>query len=569
VHRLLERQLKRYLPGVEPLAAGLRDFLDAVNRAYEEADEERRVLERSLELTSEEFVDLSNRLRAELAARKRAAETLERQSMAIESSIDGIAICGADGRIVFANGAYARMHGYDSPAALAGENWTVFYGAGEIEAWERERMPAFLREGRWRGESFGRRRDGTTFPVEVTLARISEGWVCICRDMTERRRLEEKLLHSQKMETIGRFAGGVAHDFNNILTAILGTCDLAMLGIRENDPRRSDLEDIRRAAKRAADLTKRLLAFSRRQTFELRTLCLNDLLLDLDKMLRRLIGADVELVYALAPDLAHVRADPGQLEQVFVNLAINARDAMPRGGTLTISTANEKVDDETARRYGRPGGEYVAVAVSDTGAGMTEEVKAHLFEPFFTTKEIGKGTGLGLATCYGIIQQSEGFVAVESAPGAGTTFRIFFPRKEGESLPQAARDPSARLPRGKETVLLVEDEPTVRALAARILRAHGYVVVEAATGEEALRLIETGELRPEIIVSDVIMPQMGGKELLDRVSARFGRPRSILVSGYTDGVVIAPGTPFLPKPFTPEALLKKVREVLDTEPARA
>ena len=389
-------------------------------------------------------------------------------------------------------------------------------------------------------------------------------------DITERKRLEAQLLWSQKMETVGRLAGGVAHDFNNLLTTIIGYAELAIMGLHPSDRIYSDLQEILKASERAARLTQQFLAFSRRQIIEPKVVNLNKILADTDRMLRRLIGEDIELATVPAEDLWPVKVDPGQIAQVIVNLAVNARDAMPEGGKLTIETRCVTLDEGYARqRVTVSPGDYVMLAVSDTGVGMTREVKEHLFEPFFTTKEVGKGTGLGLATCYGIVKQSGGNIWVYTEPGRGTTFKIYLPRvqERAETLPK--RDEAGYLPGGTETVLLVEDEPSVRNMAARILREQGHTVLEAATGEEALRVAkEKGEDRIHLLLTDVVMPRMGGRELADRL--RVDRPdiKVLFFSGYTDEAVarhgvLDRGAAFLQKPFSPAALARKVRELLD------
>ncbi len=385
----------------------------------------------------------------------------------------------------------------------------------------------------------------------------------------ERKRLEEQLAQAHKMESIGRLAGGVAHDFNNLLTAILGYNELAA---EEADPDSSlalYLENIRKAAERAANLTQQLLAFARKQILEPKVVSLNDLMLEVDTLLRRLIGEDIELLTLPAPDLWPVRVDPGQMEQVMLNLAVNARDAMPGGGKLTIETQNVVLDAEEAQRHAdlMPG-EYVLLAIRDTGEGMTEEVKARLFEPFFTTKGPGKGTGLGLATCYGIVKQNDGHIRIESELGQGTTFRIYLPRVETPLDTAVAQDSLTNLPRGTETILLVEDEELVRAIAVQTLRAQGYVVREASNGNEALRWAQEFGAAPNLLITDVVMPQMSGKELAERLSALHPDLKVLYMSGYTDNAIVHhgaldPGVLFLAKPFTPPALARHVREILD------
>jgi PAS domain S-box-containing protein len=421
--------------------------------------------------------------------------------------------------------------------------------------------------GAWRH----RKKDGTVLEVEITSHDIifdgREAGLVLAADVTERRRLEEQILQSQKMEAVGRLAGGIAHDFNNLLTVITGYGDLLLKGQLDEQARRK-AEEVRKAAERAAGLTRQLLAFSRKQILQPKVISLNDVVSDVDKMLRRLIGEDVELVTLLGRGLDKVKADPGQVEQVVMNLAVNARDAMPQGGKLTVETGNVYLDDAYARRHATvTPGRYVMLAVSDTGTGMDEETQRRVFEPFFTTKEVGKGTGLGLSTVYGIVKQSGGHIWVYSEPGHGTTFKVYLPAAggAGESLP---KEFSTERPRGTETILLVEDEEAVRLLLLNILGAEGYTVLPASNGPDALRLCGGREGPIHLLVTDVVMPGMSGRELAGRVTEECGGVKVLYMSGYTDDAVVRhgvleEGAAFLQKPFTPEAVLRKVREVLD------
>lgn len=381
------------------------------------------------------------------------------------------------------------------------------------------------------------------------------------------RRSEEQLRQSQKMEAVGRLAGGVAHDFNNLLTVIEGYCGLSLQEMTETHPLFKHTQEILRAAERASSLTGQLLAFSRKQFLQPRVLQLNEVVQKMEKMLRRLIGEDVELSTAFDAALGRVQADPSQIEQVILNLAVNARDAMPRGGKLTIKTANITVDQKSSfrNRVLEPG-EYVMLAISDNGLGMTDDVKAHLFEPFFTTKGLGKGTGLGLATCYGIICQSGGDIRVYSEPNSGTTFKIYLPRTDAVAEPAASADPKL-IPGGTESILVVEDDAAVRKLAVVILRGRGYQVQESNNAFEALELIRKNS-RFDLVITDVIMPQMSGKELCDQIKGQLPQIRVLLMSGYTDDALAHHGVldeelSFLEKPFSPARLARKVREVLD------
>lgn len=391
----------------------------------------------------------------------------------------------------------------------------------------------------------------------------------IGRNTTEQKKLEQQFLQSQKMEALGRLSGGVAHDFNNLLTAILGYSELLLEGLAEDDRRRLDVEEIRKAGQSAMSLTRQLLAFSRKQVLEPRMLDLNAVVHHLDKMVRRLIGEDIKIVSRLDPRLGSVRADAGQIEQVLLNLVLNARDAMPEGGTLTIETANVELDEDYASRYlGTPSGHYVMLAVSDTGCGMDAEIQSRLFEPFFTTKEKGRGTGLGLATVYGIVKQSKGSISVYSEPGLGATFKVYLPRLDAAPEPLVTVRSSDRPPTGAEVVLLVEDHDGLRAFARRVLERHGYTVLQASNGDEAIRVCEQHQGVIDLLLTDVIMPGMSGRALADRLCALRPAMKVLYTSGYTDNTiaergVLATGTVFLHKPYTPRSLAGKVRDVLD------
>lgn len=380
---------------------------------------------------------------------------------------------------------------------------------------------------------------------------------------------QDQLVQAQKMEAIGQLAGGIAHDFNNLLTVITGRSHLALRDLPTDHPHWRTFELIQKTAERAAALTRQLLAFSRQQLLQARVLDLNAVVSGLAPMLQRLIGEDIEFVVVAAPDLGRVKADPSQIEQVVVNLAVNARDAMPQGGRLTIETTNAEVDEGNARRHvGVPPGRYVLLAVSDTGHGMDAATQARIFEPFFTTKETGKGTGLGLATVYGVVQQSGGHIWVYGEPGQGATFKLYLPRVVEAVETGAAGPPAVVGERGSETILLVEDDEEVRAVARETLEAAGYVVLPAANATEALGRAPGGSRRIHLLVTDVVMPQGSGRGLAERLAPAYQDLRVLYISGYTDDAIVRhgvleEGTAFLQKPFTPGALLRKVREVLD------
>jgi two-component system cell cycle sensor histidine kinase/response regulator CckA len=430
-----------------------------------------------------------------------------------------------------------------------------------------------VRAGRSYTQQFRcRRSDGAVrwLAEDVQIEVVSPNrWraVGVCTDITELKELEEQLLQSQKMEAIGRLAGGVAHDFNNMLAVITGYCELLLLAAPAKDSRQLGLQEIRKAADRAAGLTQQLLAFGRKQMVSLQVLDLNDTVLTTARMLRRLIGEDIDLISHLAPDLGRVEADPSQIVQVIVNLALNARDAMPAGGRLTIQTQNVEPGADLAPRHPdlRQGG-YVALSVSDTGTGIDETVLGHIFEPFFTTKELGKGTGLGLATVYGIVKQSGGHIEVFSQPGQGTTFRICLPRVEPEAPTPPKRRVDAGL-NGTETILLVEDDEMVRSLTSELLQMRGYTVLPAREGEEALSICRDYEGPIHLLLTDVVMPGANGRELSEQVSYLRPETKAMFMSGYTEDAIVRHGVlisemPFLRKPFTPQLLAEKIREVL-------
>jgi signal transduction histidine kinase/CheY-like chemotaxis protein len=382
----------------------------------------------------------------------------------------------------------------------------------------------------------------------------------------------EQLREAKKMEALGRLAGGIAHDFNNVLTAIMGYSDMILQNLGENHPCARDVKEIRTAGKRAATLTKQLLAFSRRQVMELKVLDLNSLVTNVSKMLRPIIGEHNRLMTELCPNLGSIRADAGQIEQVIMNLVINARDAMPRGGKIILRTGNVDLDDSSCRkRIGVRPGPYVTLQVEDNGSGIDSETKAHLFEPFFTTKESGKGTGLGLSMVHGIVIQSGGCIDVESEPGEGTRFTIYLPRSEETAVAEKPSTANVGPLEGTETVLLVEDEQALRALARRVLGVYGYTILEAGNGEEALAVAERHKDPIHILVTDMVMPKMSGDELRDRVIQIHPETRVLFMSGYTGGDKVlrngfGPRASFLQKPFTPRTLLRKIREVLQDIP---
>jgi PAS domain S-box-containing protein len=509
-------------------------------------------------------------LLAELAEQQDTLHVAYEQRLITENIRDLIGMLDQQGRFLYASPSYRTVLGYD-PAGLAGA--AIFdYAHPDDLAALRELWSLMLTVGTAQGTYRSRHAGGDWRWLEVAGTAIvragAPSVVIVSRDVTERRRLETELLQSQKMDSIGRLAGGVAHDFNNMLTAIGGYADLAIEGLSADDKLRGDLEEIQKATVRAANLTHQLLAFARKQLIEPKVLNLNDLILDMDKLLRRVIGEDIELISVPALDLGRVRVDPGQIEQVLVNLAVNARDAMPHGGMLTIETANITIGGDAIQHAQVASGPYVLLAVSDSGMGMSAEVRQHLFEPFFTTKPVGQGTGLGLATCYGIIKRHGGYIWPYSEVGQGTTIKIYLPRVE-DAAEVRVRAMQIDQPRhGTEVVLLIEDDKAVRALAARVLRAQGYTVLDAADGEAALMICQTYAGPIDIVLTDVVMPRMSGKVLAAQLAVLRPTIKVVYMSGYTDNALFHQGqleaeVEFLHKPFTPLALARIVRKVLD------
>ncbi|HXO84936.1 MAG TPA: PAS domain S-box protein, partial [Gemmatimonadales bacterium] len=478
-------------------------------------------------------------------------------------------------RIAECNDAMARMYGLKDAHELVGTALADLHDVHDPA--NREQIRSFIRAGYRLSDSETREHSKDGKPrvfLNNVVGFIEDGHIVRVwgtqRDVTDQRHLEEQFRQAQKMEAVGQLAGGIAHDFNNLLTAILGNTQLLLRDLPPGDSKRGDVEEIRKASERAASLTRQLLAYSRRQMLQPEVLDLNVVVAEMDKMLRRLIGENIALETLLAPDLGRVRADPNQVEQVLVNLAVNARDAMvdSGGGTLTIGTGNVDLDEAfTQANLGSKAGPHVVLAVTDTGTGMDATVRAHLFEPFFTTKEVGKGTGLGLATVYGIVKQSDGYISVHSEPGRGSSFKIYLPRLDARPRTSS---PGLKLgvSRGTETILVVEDEPAVLALSQRALETHGYVVLAASDATTALRLVERHGGTIHLLLTDVVMPGMSGRDLADQLSARRPGTRVLYMSGYPGDAVVQhgelqPGAAFLQKPFSPDGLARKVRDVLD------
>jgi two-component system cell cycle sensor histidine kinase/response regulator CckA len=506
---------------------------------------------------------------------KRSQEALrqseEQYRELFENANDMLVTVDLEARIASVNRTGLRMMGYTLEEVRGRKVYEM------LDPASRQRSQEML-EAKLRGSSLTTvyeaellTRSGARLPVEIATRLIYKdgrpiGAQGICRDMTERRALEERLRQGQKMEAVGRLAGGVAHDFNNLLTVIQGYSEILINGLDPGDSKYHEAQEINRAAERAAALTSQLLTFSRQKVLAPKVIDLNEVVANMDKLLQRLVGEDIDFVTVLASHLGRIQADASQIEQVIMNLVVNARDALTRGGRLTIETANADLPQES---HGVPEGAYVVLRVSDTGVGMDEYTKSRIFEPFFTTKEAGKGTGLGLSTVYGIVQQSDGFIHVESAPQSGTTFHVYFPRLIGpEKEEMKSKDMGHSPQSGNETILLVEDEDGVRGLVKLVLKSKGYHVLEAADGEEAERVCREYQGKIHLLLTDVVLKQISGRELAQRLMALRPEMRPIYMSGYTDDQVVHRGvqardTAFLQKPFTNQELAAKVREVLD------
>jgi len=510
------------------------------------------------------------RIRRELVKRE------ELFRLITENAGDMIAVVDVHGNRLYNSPSYERLLGY-TPEEL--QTTSAFE---QIHPDDRPLVEEAAREARDGGVGRSiqyrmRHKDGSWRVLESGASAVFgpdrqvEKLVIVNRDVTARRQLEEQFRQAQKMEAVGRLSGGVAHDFNNLLGVIIGYAEFLQEGLEPEHRLRGSVDEILQAGKRAASLTRQLLAFSRQQVLDPKVIDLNIAVSDMEKLLRRLIGEDIELLTALGPNLGRVKADQGQLEQVIMNLAVNARDAMPQGGKLIISTENFVMDQAFVRRYVYPvqPGPYVRLSVTDTGIGMDAETKARAFEPFFTTKEKGKGTGLGLATVYGVVKQSGGYIDIESSLGAGTAFKIYLPRVD-EAIDTQAPSSSAspRAVSGKETILLAEDEGSLRTLTRTTLELGGYQVLEAKDGVDALEISKRHDGPIDLLLTDVVMPGMGGQALARELNRTRPEIRVIYMSGYTGQTVgsqgpIDPGSDFLAKPFTRDALAKKIREALD------
>jgi PAS domain S-box-containing protein len=511
----------------------------------------------------------------DITARKEAERLTSELALVVANSNDAIVACTLEGAIRSWNLGAERIFGY-SAAEVIGRPFHMLIPPDRLDEFPQTLTAVKRGDSLANYETMRLRKDGRKISVSLTDSPIRgeggriTGLSSIARDITERKRLEEELLQSQKMDAVGRLAGGIAHDFNNILTAILGYSDLIIGQIDERQWMFKHLSEIRKAADFAASLTHQLLAFSRRQPLFLRVFHIDETVRNMEKMLRRVIGEHIQITTELHAQIGRLKADPGQLEQVLLNLCVNARDAMPRGGTITIATQDITYFlDDFYSANDMPAGEYVRLTVTDTGCGMPAEVKKHIFEPFFTTKEKGQGTGLGLATCYGIVKQTGGYITVESTEDVGTTFTIWLPRVEESGEKSTIRKEDGQLPGGNETILYVEDEVTVRTLTAHVLRRLGYTVLEAGDGKQARELMQSNHNQDlALLFSDVVLPDAGGSELASWVTGESPKTRILFTSGYVDENILKrhglqSGRAFLQKPFSPAELARKVRDVID------
>ena len=546
---------------VEAMKAGAADYLsksnlsvDAIGRAMRYAlaigarEEQQRAAEQALRASEERFRAL------------------------VENSWEVLLLLDQDGRITYTTPSAGRQFGWTPDSMIGRALVDLLHPEDQRHVAQRLSSAAGRPGEQMMTEARIRRSDGSYRSMDaIVVSRLHEpavnGIVFNARDITEGRRLEEQLRQAQKMEAVGRLAGGVAHDFNNLLTAILGYCNLALDDMAPDDVSRRDLEEIKDAGERAATLTRQLLAFSRRQMLQPEPVDLNGLVQQTQKMLTRILGEDIELSIELAADLPLVTADPASVEQIIVSLAMNARDAMPEGGHLVLETAVVELDGSYADSHATVlPGPYVMLAVSDTGEGMDAATRSRVFEPFFTTKAQGKGSGLGLATVYGIVKQSGGYIWVYSEPAHGTVFKVYLPIISAPVM--AARElKQTEPPRASETILLVEDEEAVRALTGEVLRRQGYEVIEAEHGKQALELVQRLSAEIHLLLTDIVMPYMNGRDLAEQISSLRPRTKVLFMSGYTDHAAVhrelSAGAPFLQKPFTPDALARKVRGLLD------
>ena len=508
--------------------------------------------------------------------RQKAEDTLRKLWRAVEQSADLVMITDRAGVIEYVNPAFESLTGY-SPGELMGQTPRVLRSGQQPAEAYKALWQTILAGNVFRCTMVNRKKNGDVFVAEKTVTPLRDGegrithFISNDRDIPDRRRLENQLQQAQKMDAVGRLAGGVAHDFNNLLMVISSYAELMLDSLAPQHPLRRNVDEIQKASRRAADLTRQLLAFGRKQMRTLQLLDLNELIEDFNKMLPPLIGEDVELEFVPGLKLGKVKADPGEIEQILMNLVANARDAMPKGGRLAIETASVRLEDAYIQQHSRvPPGDYILLTVTDSGLGIAPEHLSHIFEPFYTTKEEGKGTGLGLATVYGIVKQNGGFIWVYSEPGLGTTFKIYLPRARQAKLALQPSAPLEDCPRGCETLLLAEDEAAVRQSIREFLSLNGYIVLQARNGAEALAIAREYDGPIHLMITDVVMPQMSGAKLAGELASDRPEMKVLFVSGYAEATILRHGaidvtTRFLQKPFSLKALARKIREVLDAE----
>jgi two-component system, cell cycle sensor histidine kinase and response regulator CckA len=561
--------------GIAAIREGAHDYLI---KGQVEGRHLRRILRYAVERHK-----MQGELSAEIVRRARAQQALEhseeRYRLLLETAPMGIVITDQQGRVVQANAEMLRMFGYEKEE-LIGETIEILLPE-RFRCSHKLHRSGYMQEPQSRPMGVGMellatRKDGTEFTVEVSLGPLltREGALVSSTivDITARKQMEQQLRLSQRMEAIGKLAGGVAHDFNNLLTVILGSADVALGTLSPESPARRKLELIRLAGSSAADLTRQLLAFSRQQMLQPRVLELKEIVNRARNLLARLIGDDISLTVSVEPSLGCICADPGQIEQVLLNLAVNARDAMPKGGRLSIEARNTVLDESYKQEHQQViPGQYVMIAVEDSGSGMDRKTQARIFDPFFTTKELGKGTGLGLATVYGIVKQSGGYIWVYSEVGRGTAFKVYLPRVEPAGQSLAPKESAASSVQGSETILLAEDSESLREMARDYLESIGYTVIEAASGKDALQRARDFEGPIHLLLTDVVMAEMGGPELAEQLLALRPGVKVVFTSGYTNDAiarqgVLEPGVVFIQKPYRPKALARRIREVL-TEPS--
>jgi signal transduction histidine kinase/two-component SAPR family response regulator len=518
-----------------------------------------------------EAEERAERKRAEMALR----DNLALHTTLVESLQMGVLVENDSQLVLNANRMFCDLFAFNDPHDLVGKDANQIFESlrslfsnpkgfiRQLETHRKNGKPVISEELLMANKQILER---DYLPIMLGPERLGHLW--LFRNVTDRRHLEEQFQHSQKMDAIGQLAGGVAHDFNNLLTIIIGFASILMSRFSADEPGRQEVEEIEKAGRRAASLTGQLLAFSRKQMMRMEELDLNTIILEMEKMLRRIIGEDIELVTLLEPALALIKVDHGQMSQVIMNLAVNARDAMPQGGKLLITTSTVELDEGYALSHAQvKPGQYILFTVSDNGTGMSKETQEHIFEPFFTTKEPGKGTGLGLSMVYGIIKQTQGHIWVYSEEGHGTTFKIYLPTVQTIESSRVVEKGKTSL-RGSETILLVEDEEALRNLARRVLEMNGYTVLEASNGNEAIAVCENQSRNIDLVVTDIIMPQMGGIDLVNRLKINCPDIRILFITGYTDNTMmhsngVEQGIALLQKPFSPDSLARKVREVMD------